>query len=261
MGISAAAHGLLALLIAVAPRGPDRQVPPDHSRPVEHVAYNMEIGAGPGAYAVPRPAGGMPASARAVSPEPSPAGAVRPSRTSNLPAVPQNSGGAAGPAPAVLPGVEAVTPPVVGGAGTRTRAARLGPEYGDPRLAAPPPPSAGAMFDVARYEAQFRAAWRAFGDSIQHAMDRERLAASWTWKDPRGRAWSVRDGELFMDGQRIMAMEMHGDRDQDRAARMQSTARRAIARQAEDIERDRYIQERRRAIGARRHQERRDARP
>lgn len=73
-------------------------------------------------------------------------------------------------------------------------------------------------------------------------------------KDPGGRAWRVRDGQLFLDGQRIMAIEMHGDRDQDRAARMQSTARREIARQAEDLQRERYLQERRRAISERRDQ-------
>jgi hypothetical protein len=153
--------------------------------------------------------------------------------------------------------VEAAARAAVAGAGTRTGAARLGPEYGDARLVAPPPSTAPAPADVARYQAQFRAAWRVFGDSIQHAANRERLAASWTWKDPSGRAWSVRDGELFMDGRRIMAMEMY----EGRAARTESSARRGIARQAEDIERDRYIEERRRAMRARRDQERDQARP
>jgi hypothetical protein len=226
----------------------------------------MELGGWPdGAYAVPVPAGAVAASPRAVSTDVSPAGAPHPDRNANRPVPPAESGRAARPEPAAAPGVEAATTSIADGAGTRTRAARLGPEYGDPRLvpaasspaSAPAPPPA----DVARYEAQFRAAWRAFGDSIDRDMDRERLAASWTWKDPRGRAWTVRDGELFLDGQRIMAMEMYGDRDEDRAARVRSTARREIARQAEDIERDRFIQERRRAIRARRDQERREAHP
>ncbi len=106
-----------------------------------------------------------------------------------------------------------------------------------------------------------RRRWRIFRDSIQHDMDRERLAASWTWKDPGGRVWGVRDGALFIDGQRVMAMEMYGERDQDRATRARTTARREIARQAEDIERDRYLQERGRAIRTRANQEHGGARP
>jgi hypothetical protein len=259
VGISAAAHGVLALIIAAAPRAPVTQVPASHSRPAEHVAY-MEIGGWPqGAYAVPAPAGVIPVSTRAVPPDASAAGASPPARAAVAPAVPADSGGGAGRAPAAVPGVEAGPRTAV--AGTRTGAARLGPEFGDARLVAPPPSSPRAPAGVARYEAQFRVAWRAFGDSIQRDADRERLAASWTWKDPSGRAWSVRDGALFVDGLRIMSMEMSGDRDQDRAARAEAAARREIARQAEDIERDRYVEERRRAIRARRDQERRGARP
>jgi hypothetical protein len=258
---------VLALVVALALRGPERQAPLARSRPAEHVAY-MELGGWPQGVATraPAPAGTMPASTPSVSPDADPAGAARPARDANRPVLPvDTAAGAAGPAPAGVPGVEEAALPIADGAGTRTRAARLGAEYGDPRLvpatspraSSPAPPPA----DVARYEAQFRAAWRAFGDSIDRGMDRERLAANWTWKDPSGRAWNVRDGALFLDGRRIMAMEMQGNRDQERAARAQSTARREIARQAEDIERDRYIQERSRAIRARRDQERREARP
>ena len=257
LGLSAAAHGVLALVIAVAPRSPDRQ-PPPATRPVEHVAY-MEVSAWPDA--VPVAAGARVESTPAVAPDVSPASAVRPARDADRPAVAADSGGAAGPAPLTLPGVEAAPPAVVDGGGGRTRAARLRPEYGDPRLAAPPTRSESALADAARFEAEFRARWRVFRDSIQHEMDRERLAASWTWKDPSGRAWGVRNGELFIDGERIMAMEMYGERDQDRATRMRTTARREIARQAEDIERDRYLQERGRAIRTRRNQEREGARP
>jgi hypothetical protein len=262
VGASAAAHALLVLVIAAVPRVPDTQTPPAHSRPAEHVAY-MEIGGWPaGAYAVSAPADAIPAGTGAVPPEASPAGASRPVRDADPPAVPVDSVRGAGPAPPAVPGVAAAGA-AVAGASARPGATRLGLELGDARLVAPPPSSgrAPAPAYVARYEAQFRAAWRAFGDSIQRDMDRERLAASWTWKDPAGRAWSVRDGVLFMDGQRIMAMEMSGDRDQDRAARTESTARREIARQAEDIERARYIEERRRAIRTRRDQQRGQARP
>jgi hypothetical protein len=145
-------------------------------------------------------------------------------------------------------------------AGGRTTAARLHPEYGDPRLAAPPARSVSALGDAARFETEFRTRWRAFRDSIQHDIDRERLAADWTWKDPTGRAWGVRNGELFIDGQRTIAMEMYGERDQARAARMQATARREIGRQAEDIERDRYLQ-RNRAPRSRPSRDRGEARP
>ncbi len=257
-------HGLLALVIAVAPRAPERQAPA-RSRPAEHVAY-VELGGWPqGPSAVPAPAAAMPASAPAVSPGAAPPGAARPAQNASQPPLPADTAGIAGPAPAAVPGAEAAAQAVVDGAGTRPGAARLGAGYGDPRLVPPPALPASSQApppaDIAQYEAQFRAAWRAFGDSIQRDVDRERLAASWTWKDPRGRAWNVRDGALFLDGRRIMGMEMQGNRDQERAARVRSTARREIARQAEDIERDRYIQERRSAIRARRDQERRDARP
>jgi hypothetical protein len=70
----------------------------------------------------------------------------------------------------------------------------------------------------------------------------------------------VRNGELFINGQRTIAMETYGERDQARAARMQATARREIARQAEDIERDRYLQ-RNRAPRSRPTRDRGEARP
>jgi hypothetical protein len=57
-----------------------------------------------------------------------------------------------------------------------------------------------------------------------------------------------------------MAMEMSGERDQADDARMQATARREIARQAEDIERYRYTQ-RGRATRTRPSEERGGARP
>jgi hypothetical protein len=155
--------------------------------------------------------------------------------------------------------VEPPRPAAADGLGGRTRAARLNPEYGDPRLAAPLARSGSVPGDAARFEREFRARWQAFRDSIQHDLDRERLAADWTWKDPSGRAWGVRNGELYIDGQRTIAMEMYGERDHDRAARMRATARREIARQAEDIERDRYLQERGRAMRTRANQGR--ARP
>jgi hypothetical protein len=257
VGLSAAAHGVLALVIAVAPRARDRPPSPASTR-VEHIAY-MELSAWPAADANPAFAG-APARTRPVAPDVSPAGTVDPTRDANRPATAANSGGVPGPAPLTLPGAEPAPPAVVDGAGGRTRAARLGPEYGDPRLAAPPARPESALPDAARFETEFRARWRVFRDSIQHDMNRERLAASWTWKDPTGRAWSVRNGEVFINGLRVMAMEMSGERDQARAARMQATARREIARQAEDIERDRYIQ-RGRATRTPRNQERGGARP
>ena len=219
----------------------------------------MEVSAWPGAYAIPAAAGARPASTRAVAPDANPARAAHP-LIPNRPAVTAAPNGVAGPAQPALHEAEAPPPAGVAGAGGRTTATRLGPEYGDPRLAAPPPPSRGPLGDAARFETQFRVRWRVFRDSIQHDMDRERLAATWTWKDATGRAWSVRDGGVFIDGRRVMAMEMYGERDQTDAARMQSTARREIARQAEDIERDRYIQ-RGRATRSGPNRDRGEARP
>lgn len=253
-------HGVLALAIAVALRTPERQLPPAASKPTEHVSY-MDVSAWPGANPIPAAAGAAPASERAVAPDASLGGSARPARDANRPAVAADSGGAAGSAPTTLHAVEPAPAVVVDGAGGRARGARLTAEYGDPRLAAPPARSGSASGDAARFETQFRARWQVFRDSIQHDLDRERLATTWTWKDPTGRAWSVRNGEVFIDGRRVMAMEMYGERDQARAARLQATARREIARQAEDIERDRYLQERGRAIRTRANQERGAARP
>ena len=252
-------HGVLALAIAVAPRAPDGPPPTRSTRP-EHVAY-MEVSAWPGADAVPAAARARQAGTRAVATDGGAPGPTPPTADANRPTVAADSAGVVSSAPTTLPAVAAPPPVVVDGAGGRARSARLTPEYGDPRLAAPPARPGSALGDAARFETQFRARWQVFRDSIQHDIDRERLAATWTWKDPTGRAWSVRNGGVFIDGQRVMAMEMYGERDQDRATRARTTARRESARQAEDIERDRYLQERGRAIRTRANQERGGARP
>jgi hypothetical protein len=259
VGLSAAAHVVLALVIAAVPRAPDQQSPPVALRPAEHVAY-MEVSAWPAADAIRAADGAKVASTPAAAPNASAIGTAHPAAEANRPAVTADSG-AVGDVTPTVDGVETAPPTVAAGPGGRTTAARLSPEYGDPRLVAPPPSSRAALGNAARFETEFRARWRGFRDSIQHEMDRERLAASWTWKDPTGRAWGVRDGELFINGQRIMAMETYGERDQDRATRMRTTARREIARQAEDIERDRHLQERGRAIRTRSNHERAGARP
>lgn len=221
----------------------------------------MDVSAWPGADAIPPAAGATSADTRVVAPGGGPTGATHPTVDAIRPAVAADSGGVPGSAPTTLRGVGPAAPAAVDGAGGRARGARLGPEYGDPRLVAPRARSGSTLGDAARFETEFRARWRAFRDSIQHDINRERLAADWTWKDPSGRAWGVRNGELFIDGERTIAMEMYGERDHDRAARMRATARREIARQAEDIERDRYLQERGRAMRTRANQERAGARP
>jgi hypothetical protein len=134
-------------------------------------------------------------------------------------------------------------------------------ELGDPRLIVRAPVASGELSDYERHLAQFQAAARAFADSMQGEMDRERRVASWTWGDPAGRVWGVRQGLLMINGEKIMSIEVYGERDQGRAARMEARQRTEILDQAERMDRERYIQERGRAVRERRDRERSARRP
>jgi hypothetical protein len=166
---------------------------------------------------------------------------------------PADAAGSAG----VDPTSSGSAPPAVGG----TRRA-LSPELGDPRLIpGPPTVRENAPPEVERYRSRFMAAFRAMRDSVQGEVDAERRIASWTWLDPQGRAWGVRQGRLVIAGQETISVEMAGERDQAILARQQGRQRREGVRQAEDIERGRHLGDRTRAIRERRDREREAGRP
>ena len=258
VGISAAVHVGVALLIALIAASRAQQVPRDRpTAPTEQVSF-VDIGAWPGAVAPPAGSDAMTGprgpSAVTASTRRRPAEAAD---TSEAPPPDDAGPGDAAGSVGVDPTPSGGAPPAVGG----TRWA-LSPELGDARLV-PRPLTAreNAPAEVERYRSQFMAAYRAMRDSVQGEVDTERRIASWTWMDPQGRAWGVRQGRLVIAGQETIYVEMAGERDQAILARQQARQRREGMRQAEDIERDRHLRERTRAVRERRDREREAGRP
>jgi hypothetical protein len=242
LGFAAGVHALaLVLVLSAARDGRTSGAAAARAAPAELVAY-VEVDAWPGA-----PAGEAAGTASA------PAAADPAGRAAEAaPAITQASADGAVTRPAGAPG--AAIPPQQGpGAGGQAPSAsgraRLGPELGDTRLVVPRGQTAvREPLEDEPYLAEFRAAARAFNDSIQDLADRERRAASWTWTDPDGRVWGFRQGKLVIAGEKTINVEMAGDRDQDALGRLQARQRREGADQAERLGRERYIRERGRAV-------------
>ncbi|HEX8393393.1 MAG TPA: hypothetical protein VF665_13700 [Longimicrobium sp.] len=252
LGIAAGVHALALLaLVAGSRSGSAKGGAAPGSRRAEAVAY-VEVGAWPGTGQAPAAQEASPASSTDT---PRAAPAAQPdtgSRGATVPAIArtpvEGTAGQTGGAAVADTGGASATP--------RPRArSPLGAELGDPRLVVPrqrasasPPPAA--------YFADFHRALRAFNDSVMDRADRDRRAASWTWTDPEGRAWGVRQGVLVINGVQVMNVEMYGERDQERTAGRISRQGREAAAQSDRIERERAVQERGRATRARRDRER-----
>lgn len=271
LGISAGIH-VLALLLGLAAARQAREADgageaPGRSRvSAEHVAY-VDLGAWPDAAAAPtvRPAAAVP-----PPPAPDASAGERAAASSRTRAAADSGGtvggvrteGIGGEASAghdveAAPGAAAGPPAAPVGMGRRWRTGEL-----DPRLVVSRQPlTARAPLGDEPYLAQFHAALQAFNDSIQGQADRDRRAASWTWTDPAGRVWGFRQGVLMIAGQGTLNVEMSGERGQELLARQQARARREGKAQAERIDRDRYLQQRGRAIRDRRDGERRTGAP
>lgn len=247
IGISLAFHAIaIAILLAARGDGPERT---PHRR-VEHATYvAIEWPRNNATQQPPIPIpSGLPASGGY--------GVVLPPAFDPVAAAPATSGEGAtpsgAPAPASILAGEADP-----GASSATAAGRmrLGPHLGDARLIVTPR-GGGLAPEDADYLAEFHAALRAFNDSVQGRADRERRVRDWTWTDPRGRAWGVRDGMILIAGQPVGAGEITGDRDQELAARRLSRHREEIDFHADRVERERHVRERARAVRERRDGER-----
>jgi hypothetical protein len=256
LGIAVGVHTLALVLGITAVRHARDVDPATRSRPqaspAEQVEY-LDVAAWPRTTHVitpPRP----PGAARSLPAAQRGAGEASSDTTSSrAPDAPVDAPGASAGAD---PGVGAVSPALPPQAPGGSARGPLGGRI-DPRLVVTGPPAAARAADRDEpYLAEFRAALRAFNDSIQDQADRDRRAASWTWTDPRGRVWGFRQGVLMIAGQGTLNVEMQGERAQELLARQQARARREGQAQAERIERDRYLQERGRAIRERRDRER-----
>lgn len=233
LAASVAAHAALGALLALLPH-PDPP-PPATARAREAVDY-LDLPRWPGTETGSTPHSVLGAASGSRSAAPGPAVAGTPARASR--------DGAVTPLltdPAAAAGGDTAATGPAPGAGPRTQ---LGPAPLDPRLVVPPPPARALPSDVERHLAAFMAALRPLRDSLQDAVDRERRVASWTWTDPDGRAWGVRNGVLYVAGNPATTVEIVGERDQELARRAAARQRTEILRQAEDVERDRCLRER-----------------
>lgn len=255
LGVSLAVHAFAIAVVLMARGDGARRTA---RRPVEHATY-VEI-QWPRAHrpihppipiASARPAGGGYGVAT-TQPPPDTLGAPAP--IVDVTATPSAPSGVAAPESLPLGGA---VDDARGGSAARVR---LGAELGDARLVVTP--DGGAMpADDARYLAAFQAAMRAFNDSVQGDADRARRVRDWTWTDPRGRAWGVRDGVIFIAGTGTIYAEMQGERDQELSGRRLSRHRADIDFHADRAERARHVQERGRAVRERRDGERAGGRP
>ena len=256
-GIAAGVHVLMVIagVAAIHHAGDADAMRQPRRAPAEHAAY-VEVGGWPDAETASQPGASPARGADAGGGASGAASAPTPSAA--------DTGRIADPASPTAPSDATVSEQAgaasIGGAPAAAGRARFGAELGDARLVVPQPPeSSGAPSGAERYLTQFRAALQAFNDSIQDLADRERRAANWTWTDPEGRAWGVRQRVLYIAGQGTIYMEMHGERDQELLARQQARARREGQVQAERLERGRYLQERDRAVRTQRDRERASA--
>lgn len=249
LGVSLIVHAIAIVLVLTARReGAERTA----RHPVEHATY-VEI-----QWPPVRGHPGLPIPTQSGSAASGGYGVVNPPSPDTL---------AQASAPASADGAdpssvaEASSMPGPGSAASRdaplgTGRTRLGAELGDSRLIVTPPRAGTLPPDDARYLADFRAAMRAFNDSVQGQADRERRVRDWTWTDPRGRAWGVRDGVIFIAGQGTIYAEVRGERDQELSGRRMSRHRADIDYHADRAERARHLQERGRAVRGRTDRER-----
>ena len=262
LGISAGVHVLAVVMCIAAVRHAQDADSAGRSRaptvPAEQVEY-LDVGAWPRVSYVLHPP--SPPGVAALPGVGEPVSGVGSSDTVSSMSVGPDGGGTAD---AAAPGAAAAEGAAGQGSAPSPDETGRVPPGGrmDPRLVVPGQPvTARPVAGDEPYLAQFRAALRAFNDSIQDQSDRDRRAASWTWTDPRGRAWGFRQGVLMIAGQGTINVEMQGERAQELLARQQARARREGQAQAERIERGRYLQERGRATRERRGAERRSRAP
>jgi hypothetical protein len=248
LALSVGAHAVLGIVLVWATTHDLRRRVPTAPVTTETAAY-LDVGSWPD----PTRSARASAAAGATPRSPEPTGAPRSGdptpatfdATDARPGVVADAGPDHEP-PVGPPGTDATTPVL-----------RLRPVAGDPRLrVAPRPVADAAPNDAERHLAAFHAALRSVRDSLQDHVDRERRVNNWSWTDPDGRAWGIRDGLLFIGGKPAFYVELHGARDIELTRRAAARQAAEIHRQAERIERERHLAERSRAMRARRDAER-----
>lgn len=173
---------------------------------------------------------------------------------------------AAGVPGAVVPGAAAgQAGGQAGGTGLpRSGPGRLGPELGDSRLVVRPQAVPEApLEDEERYQRHIRGRLQAINDSISGEADRQRRANDWTITDRNGRRWGIDERGIVAGGRHVPTPKVGAgrpQRDREDEARRERDQRREIDRQAEDIERDRYLRERAQATRERENQRRQQER-
>jgi hypothetical protein len=264
---------LIAVLFAPAPERPVTSVASGSSTATETVDY-VEVSEW----------GGMATDPSASLPEPQAASptAIGAATADSVPSTLPNTGPFPQRAPAGIPSAPSRPAAGVPGAGVpgaaggapggqpggpglpRSGPGRLGPELGDSRLVVRPQAVPEApLEDEERYQRHIRGRLQAINDSISGEADRQRRANDWTITDRNGRRWGIDQNGVVAGGRHVPTPKVGAgrpQRDREEEARRERDQRREIDRQAEDIERDRYLRERGRATRERENRRREEER-
>ncbi|HYR08818.1 MAG TPA: hypothetical protein VEQ60_13640 [Longimicrobium sp.] len=260
---------LLGVLLAPAPERPTTSPAPAGPAGSREVVDYMEVGEWGGmatdaAANLPEPVAAAPTGISAAAVDSAlralPEAGPFPSRVpTGIPAAP--AGQAGQPGAVTVPGAAGGAPGgQPGAAGRRSGPGGLGPEFGDPRLVVRPTPvPEGTVEDVERYRRHFEGRIQALNDSLAGEAERRRRATDWTITDRSGRKWGINERGPVVGGRNVpipVPSPPRRSREQEDEARRERTQRGEIDRQAETIERDRYLRERGRAIREREDRER-----
>lgn len=273
VAVSLGLHILLLLAVLLVPqperrfatRGPD----PASGQSRETVGY-MEVGEWGGmatdpSASLPEPAAAAPTGISAAAMDSVlraiPNAGSFPSRVpTGLPSAPAGQAGQPGAATPGVPGGAPGSQPGAAGGPRRSGPGGLGPELGDPRLVVRPTAvPEGPVEDVDRYRRHFEGRIQALNDSLAGEAERRRRATDWTITDRNGRKWGINERGPVVGGRNVpipVPSPPRRSREQEDEARRERAHRAEIDRQAETIERDRYLRERGKAIREREDRER-----
>lgn len=273
VAVSLAVHAILAVVLVW---GIDEVVRRDASNaaassgPREQVSY-LDLGQWPGST----PGGGSGQAGVSTAAQAVTAGAIDsilarlpaaaprfPTRTpTGLPPVPARGAqpGAPGAVPAV-PGAPGAAGAAPGGAGNAiggdVAGGRYGPGYGDRRLVVTPQAVPERQrTEHERYMDELAGRLGSWNDSVAEGAEHQRRLHNWTVKDRNGREWGIGEGGVpVIAGHRIpvpLSPPIYRGRDREDAERTANRQDAEIARQAEDMDRDRNFRDRVRATRAR----------
>lgn len=274
VGISIAAHALLAIALFVIP---EAEAPVAVSTPGGQPAESVQfvdvsewggLAAGgdagvPGAIPAPEISAGAMDSvldgtrAPLAYPRSVPSG-IRGGLPTTGPRA--GGGGAAGRAQGGVPGTGTGT---AGGAGQGAGGGRnpMSVEYGDARLIVHPEAiPERPMSREERYQRHFEAAINAMNDSVAGEAERRRRLTDWTFTDRNGKKWGLDDRGPVVNGVHVPAPRPQmgrRSRELEDADRRERTQRSEIDRQSDQADRDRNRRERGQATRERENERRR----